>query len=88
MTYKRYVIKRELNIQLILGFNMEIKNDNDRKLWIKIKSIDKKIDGLGKIGSKDFDWLRFEELTDESARLYTQLSVHRDIINNLIKRWR
>ena len=87
MTYKRYVIKRELNIQLILGFNMEIKNDNDRKLWIKIKSIDKKIDGLGKIGSKDFDWLRFEELTDESARLYTQLSIHEDIINNLIKRW-
>ena len=87
MTYKRYVIKRELNIQLILGFNMEINNDNDRKLWIKIKSIDKKIDGLGKIGSKDFDWLRFEELTDESARLYTQLSIHKDIINNLIKRW-
>ena len=66
---------------------MEIKNDNDRKLWIRIKSIDKKIDGLGKIGSKDFDWLRFEELTDESARLYTQLSIHKDIINNLIKRW-
>ena len=87
MTYKRYVIKRELNIQLILGFNMEINNDNDRKLWIKIKSIDKKIDGLGKICSKDFDWLRFEELTDESARLYTQLSIHKDIINNLIKRW-
>ena len=67
---------------------MEIRNDNDRRLWFRIKSVDKKIDSLGKIGSKDFDWLRFEELTDESARLYTQLSVHRDIINNLIKRWR
>ena len=87
MTYKRYVIKRELNIQLILGFNMEIKNDNDRKLWIKIKSIDKKIDGLGKIGSKDFDWLTWEDLIDESARLHSQLSVHRDIVNNLIKKW-
>jgi hypothetical protein len=36
---------------------MEIRNDNDRKLWFGIKSIDKKLDGLGKIGSENFDWL-------------------------------
>jgi hypothetical protein len=53
-----------------------------------MKSIDKKLDGLGKIGSKNFDWLRWEDLTDECVRLYSQLSVHRDIINNLLKKWR
>ena len=66
---------------------MEIKNDNDRRLWFRIKFIDKKINGLGKIGSKDFDWLAWEDLTDESARLYSQLSVHRDIVDHLIKKW-
>ena len=66
---------------------MEIRNDNDRRLWFRIKSVDKKIGSLGKIGSKDFDWLKWEELTDESARLHSQLSVQRDIVNNLIKKW-
>ena len=66
---------------------MEIRNDNDIRLWFRIKSIDKKIDNLGKIGSKNFDWLAWEELTDESARLHSQLSVHRDIVNNLLKKW-
>jgi hypothetical protein len=66
---------------------MEIRNDNDRKLWFGIKSIDKKLDGLGKIGSENFDWLEWENLTDESARLYSQLSIHRNIVNNLIKKW-
>jgi len=64
---------------------MEIRNDNDRRLWFRIKSIDKKLDGLGKIGSKNFDWLRWEDLTDESARLYSQLSVMKKISNNLQK---
>jgi len=77
----------QLNMVLIFGFNMEIRNDNDRRLWFRIKSIDKKIDSLGKIGSIDFDWLKWEELTDESARLHSQLSVHRDMVNNLVKKW-
>ena len=64
---------------------MEIRNDNDRRLWFRIKSIDKKLDGLGKIGSKNFDWLGWEDLTDESARLYSQLSVMKKISNNLQK---
>ena len=87
MIYKKSVIKRELNIQLILGSNMKIRNDNDRRLWFRIKSIDKKIDALGKIGSKNFDWLTWENLTDESARLYSQLSVHKDIVSNLQRKW-
>jgi len=77
----------QLNTVLIFGFNMEIRNDNDKRLWFRIKSVDKKIDSLGKIGSKDFDWLKWEELTDESARLHSQLSIHRDIVNNLVKKW-
>jgi len=88
MIYKRSVTRKVLNIQLILGSNMEIRNDNDRRLWFRIKSIDKKLDNLGRIGSKDFDWLTWENLTDESARLHSQLSVHRDIVNNLVKKWR
>ena len=87
MIYKRYVIRKTLNTQLILGSDLEIRNDNDRRLWFRIKSIDKKLDSLGKIGSKNFDWLTWENLTDESARLYSQLSIHRDIINNLLKKW-
>ena len=59
---------------------MEIRNDNDRRLWFRIKSIVKKIDALGKIGSKNFDWLTWENLTDESARLYSELSVMDNIL--------
>lgn len=77
----------QLNMVLIFGSSMEIRNDNDKRLWFRIKSIDKKIDSLGKIGSKDFDWLKWEELTDESAGLHSQLSVYRDIVNNLVKKW-
>ena len=87
MIYKRSVTRKVLNIQLIPGSSMEIRNDNDRRLWFRIKSIDKKIDALGKIGSKNFDWLTWENLTDESARLYSQLSVLKDIVSNLQRRW-
>ena len=87
MIYKKCVIRKILNIQLILGSNLEIRNDNDRRLWFRIKSIDKKLDSLGRIGSENFDWLKWENLTDESARLYSQLSIHRDIVNNLLKKW-
>jgi len=80
MIYKKSVTRKVLNIQQILGSNMEIRNDNDRRLWFRIKSIDKKIDALGKIGSKNFDWLTWENLTDESARLYSELSLMDDIL--------
>ena len=70
----------QLSMVLIFGFNMEIRNDNDRRLWFRIKSIDKKLDNLGRIGSENFDWLAWESLTDESARLYSELSVMDDIL--------
>ena len=73
----------QLNMFLIFGSDMEIRNDNDRRLWFRIKSIDKKMDGLGKIGSKNFDWIAWENLTDESVRLYSQIPYMRDIIGNL-----
>ena len=87
MIYKKYVIRKTLNTQLIPGSDLEIRNDNDRRLWFRIKSIDKKLNSLGKIGSGNFDWLEWENLIDESARLYSQLSIHRDIVNNLLKKW-
>ena len=77
----------QLSIFLIFVSNMEIRNDNDKRLWFRIKPIDKKIDSLGKIGSIDFDWLKWEELSDESAKLHSQLSVNRDIVSNLMKEW-
>ena len=87
MIYKRFVIKKELNIQLILESDMEIKNDNDRRLWFRIKSIDKKIDSMGELGSENFDWLKWEGLTDESARLYSQLSIFNKITKSLQSKW-
>ena len=73
-------MKKKSNIQQLLMSNYEIRNDEDLKLWFMIKSIDNKLDSLGKIGSKNFDWLRWEDLTDESARLYSELSVMDDIL--------
>ena len=37
--------------------NYEIRNDDDLKLWFRIKSIEKKIDKLGPMYSKGFDWV-------------------------------
>ena len=69
------------------GSNMEIRNDNDKRLWFRIKSIDKKLDDLGRIGSKNFDWLKWEDLTDESARLYSQFSIMNNIVERLKRNW-
>ena len=87
MIYKRSVIKKTLNIQPIPGSDMEIRNDNDRRLWLRIRSIDKKLNSLGKIGSENFDWLKWEDLTDESARLYSQLSIFNKITKSLHSKW-
>ena len=87
MIYKRSVTGKVLNIQLILGSDMDIRNDDDRRLWFRIKSIDKKLDSLGKIGSENFDWLTWENLTDESARLYSQLSVMNNIVEKCKRNW-
>ena len=76
-------MKRELNIQLILMSNIEIRNDDDLKLWFRIKSIEKKIDKLGIMYSKEFNWLEWERLEDESASLYSQLSIYKDIVKKI-----
>ena len=68
---------------MIFGLKVESRNDNDIRLWFRIKSIDKKIKKLGKIGSNNFDWLTWEDLNDESANLFSQLSFMRDITNTL-----
>tara|TARA_A100001011_G_C14269293_1_gene826229 strand:+ start:116 stop:328 length:213 start_codon:yes stop_codon:yes gene_type:complete len=63
--------------------NYEIRNDDDLKLWFRIKSIEKKMDKLGPMYSKGFDWLEWEDLEDESAKLYSQLSIFKEIVIKL-----
>ena len=78
-------MRRELNIQLIAMSNYEIRNDDDLKLWFRIKSIEKKIDKLGPMYSKGFDWIKWESLEEESAMYVSQLSIYKNIIkNNLV----
>ena len=60
-------MRRELNIQLIVMSNYEIRNDNDLMLWFRIKSIQKKMDKLGPMYSKGFDWLEWESLEEDLA---------------------
>ena len=40
--------------------NYEIRNDDDLKLWFRIKSIEKKIDKLGPMYSAGFDWIEWD----------------------------
>ena len=70
-------------MQRLLTSNYEIRNDDDLKLWFRIKSIEKKMDKLGPMYSKGFDWLEWEDLEDESAKLYSQLSIFKEIVIKL-----
>ncbi len=67
--------------------NYEIRNDNDLRLWFKVKSIEKKIDKLGPIYSKGFDWLEWESLEEDLAMYVSQLSFHRDIVKEVLSRY-
>ena len=80
-------MRRELNIQLIVMSNYEIRNDNDLKLWFRIKSIRKKIDKLGPMYSKGFDWVKWESLEEESAMCVSKLSIYKDIVKSLIAKY-
>ena len=80
-------MRKELNIQLILMSNYEIRNDDDLKLWFKIKSIEKKIDKLGPIYSKGFDWLEWESLEEDLAICVSQLSVYKDIVKRVLSKY-
>ena len=48
--------------------NYGIRNGDDLKLWFRIKSIEKKIDKLGPMYSKGFDWIEWEGLTEDLAK--------------------
>jgi hypothetical protein len=67
--------------------NYEIRNDDDLKLWFRIKSIEKKIDKLGPIYSKGFDWIEWESLEEESAMYVSQLSIYEDIVKRLVLKY-
>ena len=80
-------MRRELNIQLIVMSNYEIRNYDDLTLWFRIKSIEKKIDKLGPMYSKGSDWIEWEGLEEDLAMYVSQLSFHRDIIKEVISRY-
>ena len=80
-------MRRELNIQLIVMSNYEIRNDDDLKLWFRIKSIEKKIDKLGPMYSKGFDWIEWESLEEESAMYVSQLSIYKDNVKEVLSRY-
>ena len=80
-------MRRELNIQLILMSNYEIRNDDDLKLWFRIKSIEKKIDKLGPMYSEGFDWLEWESLEEDLAMYVSQLSIHKNVVKEVLSRY-
>ena len=80
-------MRRELNIQLIVMSNYEIRNDDDLKLWFRIKSIEKKIDILGPMYSKGFDWVEWESLEEESSMYVSQLSIYKNIVKHLCSKY-
>ena len=67
--------------------NYEIRNDDDLKLWFRIKSIEKKIDKLGPMYSAGFDWIEWESLEEESAMYVSQLSIYKNIVKRLVVKY-
>ena len=67
--------------------NYEIRNDDDLKLWFRIKSIEKKIDKLGSMYSKGFDWIEWEDLTEDLAMNVSELSFQKDIVKKVLSRY-
>ena len=67
--------------------NYEIRNNDDLKLWFRIKSIEKKIDKLGPMYSKGFDWIEWENLEEESAMYVSQLSIYKDIVKVVLSKY-
>ena len=68
--------------------NYEIRNDDDLKLWFRIKSIEKKKDKLGPMYSKGFDWIAWESLEEDLAMYVSQLSIHKDIVKRLVTKYK
>ena len=67
--------------------NYEIRNDDDLRLWFRIKSIEKKIDKLGPMYTKGFDWIEWENLEEESAMYVSQLSIHKDVVQEVLSKY-
>ena len=67
--------------------NYEIRNEDDLKLWFRIKSIEKKIDKLGPMYSKGFDWIEWEGLEEDLAIYVSQLSIHKDIVKEVVSKY-
>ena len=67
--------------------NYEIRNNDDLKLWFRIKSIEKKIDKLGSMYSKGFDWIEWEDLTEDLAMNVSELSFQKDIVKKVLSRY-
>ena len=67
--------------------NYEIRNDDDLKLWIRIKSIEKKIDKLGPMYSKGFNWIEWEGLEEDLAMYVSQLSIYKDVVKEVLSRY-
>ena len=80
-------MRRELSMQLILMSNYEIRNDDDLKLWFKIKSIEKKIDKLGPMYSKGFDWIKWESLEEDLANYVSRLSIYNEISKKIVLKY-
>ena len=80
-------MRRELNTQLIVMSNYEIRNDDDLKLWFRIKSIEKKIDKLGPMYSKGFDWIKWDSLEEDLAMYVSQLSIYKDVVKEVLSRY-
>ena len=80
-------MRRELNILLILMSNYEIRNEDDLKLWFRIKSIEKKIDKLGPMYSKGFDWIKWESLEEDLANYVSRLSIYNEISKKIILKY-
>ena len=87
MDWKRCAMRRESNIQHILMCDHKKEHDNDLRLQRKIRSIDKKINRLGAIGSKGFDWIEWDSLVEDRACLEVQLSWHRAIVKEVLSRY-
>ena len=67
--------------------NYEIRNDDDLKLWFRIKSIEKKIDKLGPMYSKGFDWIKWESLEEDLTKCVSELSIYKNIAKRVISRY-
>jgi len=67
--------------------NHGIRNDDDLKLWFRIKSIEKKINKLGSMHSRGFDWIEWESLEEDLANNVSQLSIHKNIVKGVLSRY-